>query len=49
MFSSLMPQRKAFFEGLAAHANRVVAGANATLRLMNGPGQRSENIVHAVP
>ena len=38
MFSSLMPQRKEFFELLAAHSDRVVAGANATLRLMNGLG-----------
>jgi uncharacterized protein len=49
MFSSLMPRRKAFFEGLAAHANRVLAGADAPLRLMNGLGQRSEDIAHAVP
>jgi hypothetical protein len=36
MFSSLMPQRKEFFELLAAHSEQVVAGANATLRLVNG-------------
>jgi hypothetical protein len=39
MFSSLMPQRKEFFELLAAHADRVVACANVTLRLLNGLGQ----------
>ena len=44
MFSSLMPQRKEFFELLAAHSDRVVAGANATLRLMNGLGQGTEDI-----
>jgi predicted phosphate transport protein (TIGR00153 family) len=44
MFSSLMPQRKEFFELLAAHSDRVVAGANATLRLMNGLGNGSEDI-----
>ncbi len=44
MFSSLMPQRKEFFELLAAHSDRVVAGANATLRLINGLGQGSEDI-----
>ncbi len=44
MFSSLMPQRKEFFELLAAHSDRVVAGANATLRLVNGLGQEGEEI-----
>ena len=44
MFSSLMPQRKEFFELLAAHSDRVVAGANATLRLMNGLGKGTEDI-----
>ena len=44
MFSSLMPQRKEFFELLAAHCDRVVAGANATLRLVNGLGNGTEDI-----
>ena len=44
MFSSLMPQRAEFFELLAAHSDRVVAGANATLRLMNGLGVGTEDI-----
>lgn len=44
MFSSLMPQRREFFELLAAHSDRVVAGANATLRLMNGLGNGMEDI-----
>lgn len=44
MFSSLMPQRKEFFELLAAHSDRVVAGANATLRLINGLGEDTEDI-----
>lgn len=39
MFSSLMPQRREFFELLGAHADRVVAGANAALRLVNALGQ----------
>ena len=42
MFSSLMPQRKEFYELLAAHSDRVVAGANATLRLVNSLGLGSE-------
>lgn len=44
MFSSLMPQRKEFYELLAAHSDRVVAGANAVLRLMNGLGNGTEDI-----
>lgn len=45
MFSGLMPQRKEFFDLLIAHSDRVVAGANATLRLVNSVGSESpENI-----
>ena len=44
MFSSLMPHRREFYELLAAHSDRVVAGANAVLRLMNGLGQGTEDI-----
>ena len=40
MFSSLMPQRKEFFDLLTAHADRVVAAANATLRLVNSLGHQ---------
>ncbi|MGA8391834.1 MAG: DUF47 family protein, partial [Burkholderiaceae bacterium] len=43
MFSSLMPQRKEFYELLAAHSDRVVASANATLRLVNSLGLGSED------
>ncbi len=43
MFSSLMPQRRQFFELLAADSERVVAGANATLRLINGLGAGTED------
>ena len=39
-----MPQRKEFYELLAAHSDRVVAGANAVLRLMNGLGEGTEDI-----
>ena len=48
MFSSLMPQRKEFFELLAAHSEQVVAGANATLRLINGLGDGSSNLAALV-
>ena len=44
MFSSLMPQRREFYDLLAAHSDRVVAGANATLRLVNGLGGNSTEI-----
>lgn len=44
MFSNLMPQRKEFYELLTAHSDRLVAGANATLRLMNGLGEGTEDI-----
>jgi len=42
MFSRLMPQRKEFFELLAAHSDRVVAGANAVLRLVDSLGEPGE-------
>jgi len=48
MFSSLMPQRKEFFELLSAHAEEVVAGANAALRLINGLGDTSVNLLALV-
>ncbi len=44
MLSSLMPQRREFYELLAALADRVVAGANATLRLLNGLGNNAEDL-----
>ncbi|HOW46834.1 MAG TPA: DUF47 family protein [Rubrivivax sp.] len=44
MFSSLMPQRKEFFELLSEHSEHVVAGANAALRLLNGLGAGTEDI-----
>lgn len=43
MFSSLMPQRKEFFDLLNAHSDRVVAAANATLRLVNALGTNSND------
>ncbi len=44
MFSSLMPQRREFYELLAAHSDRVVAGANAMLRLVNSLGERNQDV-----
>jgi len=43
MFSSLMPQRKEFFDLLSAHTDRVVAAANATLRLVNSLGTNAND------
>mgnify|MGYP000884337422 FL=1 len=48
MFSSLMPQRKEFFEMLAAHSEQVVAGANATLRLINSLGDGKTDLAGLV-
>jgi predicted phosphate transport protein (TIGR00153 family) len=48
MFSSLMPQRKEFFELLAAHSEQVAAGANATLRLINGLGDGKMKVAEVV-
>ena len=44
MFSSLMPQRKEFFELLAAHSDRVVVGANAVLRLVDSLGDPGQDV-----
>lgn len=44
MFSSLMPQRKEFFELLAAHSDRVVAGSNTLLRLINTLGSAADDV-----
>lgn len=38
MLNNVMPQRGTFFELLGAHTDRVVADANATMRLVSGLG-----------
>lgn len=38
MFSGLMPQRREFFDLLVAHSDKLVASANATLRIVNTLG-----------
>jgi len=43
-----MPRRREFFDLLAAHSDRVVGGANATLRLVNGLGGNSEEVAALV-
>lgn len=42
MFSSMMPQRREFYDLLSAHADRVTAAANATLRLVNSLGTETK-------
>jgi uncharacterized protein Yka (UPF0111/DUF47 family) len=42
MLANVMPQRGTFFELLGAHTDRLVGGANATLRLVSGLGNTSE-------
>lgn len=41
MFSNVLPKRNLYFDLLASHSDRIVAGANATLRLITGLGQSS--------
>lgn len=43
MLNNVIPQRATFFTLLASHADRIVAGANATLRLVSGLGNPSEH------
>lgn len=38
MFSALMPQRREFYDLLASHTDRMMAAANAVLRLVNTLG-----------
>ena len=42
MLNNVMPHRSAFFNLLAAHTDRLVAGASATLRLITGLGNQGE-------
>lgn len=48
MFSSMMPQRKEFFDLFSAHSDRVVAAANAVLRLVNSLGTSSGDLEELV-
>ncbi len=43
MLNNVMPKRGVFFELLASHTQRVVSGANATLRLISSLGQPNAN------
>jgi predicted phosphate transport protein (TIGR00153 family) len=44
MFKALMPKRREFFDLLAAHSDRVVAAANAALRLIQALGTHGSDI-----
>jgi uncharacterized protein len=48
MLNNVMPKRGVFFELLAAHTQRVVAGANATLRLISSLGQPNANTAELI-
>jgi hypothetical protein len=48
MFKALMPQRREFFDLLAAHSDRVVAAANAALRLIQALGTNDSDIATLV-
>lgn len=42
MFSNVLPKRNLYFDLLTSHTDRILAGANAILRLISGLGQNSE-------
>ncbi len=44
MLNNVMPQRSVFFNLLTAHADRLVAAANATLRLITSLGNPTNDI-----
>lgn len=44
MFSSMMPQRREFYDLLIAHSERLVAGSNAAMRLVNSLGVNSTEV-----
>jgi uncharacterized protein len=48
MFSALMPQRREFFDLLAAQSDRVVAAANATLRLIQALGSSTSGEIETL-
>lgn len=43
MLKNVTPSRTVFFDMLATHTDRLVAGANATLRLISGLGNPTES------
>jgi uncharacterized protein Yka (UPF0111/DUF47 family) len=43
MLNNVIPQRGTFFDLLGSHTDRLVAGANATMRLVSGLGNQSGN------
>jgi uncharacterized protein len=48
MFSRIMPPRREFYDLLTAHSDRLVAAANAVLRLVNALGTRTTETVELV-
>ncbi len=45
MLNNVMPQRGTFFDLLGSHTDRLVAGANATMRLVSGLGNQGVDSV----
>ena len=43
MFNNVIANRTVFFELLSAHSDRIVAGANATMRLISGLGNTTQS------
>lgn len=43
MLNNVMPQRSSFFQLLGAHTERLMAGANATLRLISALGNADDH------
>jgi uncharacterized protein Yka (UPF0111/DUF47 family) len=51
MLNNVMPHRSSFFNLLAAHTDRLLAGASATMRLITGlgsPGEQTGSLIEEV-
>ena len=48
MLNNVMPQRGTFFNLLGAHADRLVAGASATMRLITGLGNQTDQTLSLI-
>lgn len=48
MFSKMMPQRREFYDLLEAHSDRLLAAANAVLRIVNGLGTKGSDIAELI-
>jgi uncharacterized protein len=48
MFSNLMPQRREFYDLLTSHTDRLMAAANAVLRLVNALGTNNSETAELI-